>query len=156
MRQTHPLWAETVATRLDGLDQLGGQMWTFRALVLSPATSKGWPGSTCLVQTVELPQVRTLDQLRPAVLDGISITPGLTEGPHVSALTLPSGDSRRIDYMARGESGRDMFNSLFLVDTQTTLASAAPGIQLCCHSFEGYVDDWLTIAETFEFLPAEE
>ena len=155
VRQTHPRWVDTVANQLGQLNELEREDYTFRALVLSPATSKDWPGSTCLVQTTDLPVGHAIDQVLATELESIRTDPLLTEGPEVTELSN-AGGGQRIDSVTRSESGRDMFHSLFLLDTQAALTSDAPEVQLGCLSFEGYIDDWLSIAESLEFLPEEE
>ena len=49
-----------------------------------------------------------------------------------------------------------MYESLFLLDTEAALTSEHPEVRLACSAFEGQTPEWSSIAETIEYLPAEE
>ncbi len=155
VRQTHPRWVDTTATMLEQLSALSDQGYAFHALVFGPVEPDGWPATTCLVQSTDLPVGSSLDDVLAGALDHARGDPGLAEGPTVSELMLPAGPSHRIDYVTRADTGRATYNSTFLIDFETALATDGPEALIGCFGYHGFDDRWLSIADSFEFLPAE-
>ena len=75
--------------------------------------------------------------------------PDMEVSDAMTEVTLGAGPALRVDMVERIADG-DLHNSVYAVDTPDGLAL------LDCGGFARPDDDWLSIAETFEFLPTEE
>ncbi len=70
----------------------------------------------------------------------------LASGPDVTMLELPAGEAARIDYGLRFPGYETLHAAYFFSDGSVFFV-------LTCTDLERPDDDWLSIAETFEFLP---
>jgi hypothetical protein len=73
----------------------------------------------------------------------------VVSGPGATMLELPAGESARLDYELRFPVLQTNQAAYYFTDGSTFHL-------LTCTDVVRAVDDWLSIAETFEFLPAEE
>ncbi len=73
----------------------------------------------------------------------------LASGPDITMLELPAGEVARIDYGLQYPGLETAHAAYYFIDGSTFHL-------LTCTSVERAEDDWLSIAETFEFLIAEE
>jgi hypothetical protein len=93
-----------------------------------------------------------LDVLADALFEAYSADPRATEVTPPVEIDLPGGDAFRIGMrMAEPTAEGQYLPStvyVMLADDRYLLAS--------CSAYQRPDDDWLSIAETFEFLPAEE
>jgi hypothetical protein len=155
--ETHPRWVQTMTMLLEQLRSLrltSGDH--FHALALAPATPQGYPASQCLVASSDVPVGHPIDEFSAEELAAIDQDPLLQSGPEISEISLPLGPSHRVDDTKGREGGLVMYESLFLLDTEAALTSEHPEVRLACSAFEGQTPEWSSIAETIEYLPAEE
>lgn len=150
--RTHPRWVETVGMQLEGLGPLRDQGFSFHATVLSPATPEGWPVSTCLVQSTDSPLGTSYPEMIDRSLEYIGSDPLLVDTPEVNDLALEVGESLRIDHLTRSKSGRETWNSLFLLDLRASLREDRSELQMGCLSFDERLPEWTEIAESAERL----
>jgi hypothetical protein len=73
----------------------------------------------------------------------------VVSGPETTMLELPAGESARLDYGLRFPALETVHSAYYFTDSSTFHL-------LTCTDLVRADDDWLSIAETFEFLSAEE
>jgi hypothetical protein len=71
----------------------------------------------------------------------------LASGPELTDLELPAGDSARLEYGLQFPTYATLHSTYYFVDDEQVHV-------LTCTGLERPEDGWLSIAETFEFLPA--
>ncbi len=152
----HPVPAQMVEALLGQLPAMTAEGFEFHIFALGPPDDDGFLTSTCMAQSFDEPAGVTLQSLMARDVAQLASFPDIVEGPTSSVLDLPAGRSGRLDYVSQSQSGTRLFNSGFYLAAEETLATDAHDMQLACNGYSDYGDDWLSIAETFEFLPAEE
>lgn len=73
----------------------------------------------------------------------------LASSPQITMLQLPAGEAARVDYSLAFPQFETLHAVYYFIDEPDVYS-------LTCTALERPDDDWLSIAETFEFLPADE